>query len=263
MKLSIALVTLLAGALESPVPASEGGYNADGSSTNCRAVQGIAGSGPDDFDRLLNVPDPVGPALNPLLGGARLPGVVNARDADFAPVDILRTRDTDDSAAVEIPGKNLVDDIIKSIDTQLSARQVQDLTQIADGLSSSLGLGNIGDDGLLSGLTGKRALSAGKTLVDDINKSIGTQLNARQVQDIALLIVVDIVSMLGLEENGNDEPAAGVPSKPDLSPTEIMANARKALSAAESAYMKYPNEITRDAYNKAIETVQALTKSGN
>ncbi|KFY80687.1 hypothetical protein V499_00515 [Pseudogymnoascus sp. VKM F-103] len=114
MKLSIALVSLLSVVLASPVPASEGGYNADGSSTNSRAVQGIAGSGPEDFDRLLNVPDPVGPALNPLLGGARLPGVVNARDADFAPVgditaiiksevEILRARDTDDSAAVEIP----------------------------------------------------------------------------------------------------------------------------------------------------------------
>ncbi|KFY80688.1 hypothetical protein V499_00516 [Pseudogymnoascus sp. VKM F-103] len=91
----------------------------------------------------------------------------------------------------------------------------------------------------------------------------GTQLNARQVQDIALLIVVDIVSMLGPEENGNGGPAASVPSKPSLSPTGIMANARKALSAAESAYMKHPNEITQAAYHKAIETVQALTKSGN
>lgn len=173
-------------------------------------MRSIADSGVGKPVKLLGATEIIGPILGP-------PSPSRARDADFAPIgDVtaiikpevkgLRARNGDDSAVVKIPGKNLV---------------------------------------------------------DDINKSIGTQLNARQVQDLALLIVVDIVSMLGPEESGNSGPAAGVPSKPDLSPTEIMANARKALSAAESAYMKYPNEITRDAYNKAIETVQALTKSGN
>lgn len=99
----------------------------------------------------------------------------------------------------------------------------------------------------------------GKTLVDDINKSIGTQLNARQVQELA--IIVDYA--LGLGENANGEASDALPAKPDLSPAEIMANARKALSDAENVYMKYPNKITQAAYLNAIETVRGLTKPGN
>ncbi|OBT80735.1 hypothetical protein VF21_00530 [Pseudogymnoascus sp. 05NY08] len=221
MKLSVALVTLVSVVLASPVPVSERSYNVDGSSTNSIKprdirlglkgkelvdVPGIVGSdigllnprdgddygavetpriNLDDFDRLLNVAEPVGTTLDPALDGARLPGVLNARDADFAPVgdvtaivepevEVLRVRDGDDSSATGIPVE---------------------------------------------------------TLVHDINKSIGTKLNARQVQDLTR-IVEPIVSNAGVFQD--DGPFGGLPDKRDLSPAEIMANARKALSAAES-----------------------------
>ncbi|OAF60100.1 hypothetical protein VC83_02850 [Pseudogymnoascus destructans] len=93
-----------------------------------------------------------------------------------------------------------------------------------------------------------------KTLVDDINKSIGTQLNARQVQELAL--IVDYT--LGLGENANGAASGALPSKPNLSPAEILANARKALSAAENTYMKYPNKITEAAYLNALNAIETL-----
>ncbi|OBT90729.1 hypothetical protein VE02_00613 [Pseudogymnoascus sp. 03VT05] len=141
MKLSVALVTLVSVVLASPVPVSERSYNVDGSSTKTIElrdirlglkgkelvdVPGIVGSdigllnprdgddsgavetprnNLDDFDRLVNVAEPVGTTLDPpVLDGARLPGVLNARDADFAPVgditatiepevEVLRARD--------------------------------------------------------------------------------------------------------------------------------------------------------------------------
>ncbi|KFZ06309.1 hypothetical protein V501_07537 [Pseudogymnoascus sp. VKM F-4519 (FW-2642)] len=229
MKLSLALVSLLSVVLASPVPASKGGYNADGSSRISRAVQDIAGSSPDDFDRLLSVPEPVGPGLNPLLGGARLSGVLNGRDADFAPIG-------DVSAIIE--------------------PEVEILRARDGGLGASANNGPLGDSISKSVLP-----SADEAGAWDVSfASHSTQLNTAHLDDLSRT-VRPVSSDTGVSEN--DDPVGGLPSKRDLSPAEIMANARKTLSAAERDYEKYPNEITRDAYNNAVAAVRALTESGN
>ena len=125
------------------------------------------------------------------LDGAKISNVLNARDGDLISVgdtavliepelEVLSERDGDDSAAVEIPGKNLVDDINKSIGTELNAREPQDLTKVVDGLTSSLGLGVV--DELLDGLFGKRELSSAEILANAWKALIETTRDTRTKQ---------------------------------------------------------------------------------
>lgn len=72
-----------------------------------------------------------------------------------------------------------------------------------------------------------------------------------------------LTSSIGLETIDDDGLFDVLYRKRALSPTEILANARKAVSAAESDYSKYPNEITKAAYMNAIETVKALIEPSN
>jgi hypothetical protein len=104
-----------------------------------------------------------------------------------------------------------------------------------------------------------------EALMDDI-KSIGTQLKARERQGLSKVtagVVDGLTSSLSLEVIDDSLAFSDILGKRALSPAEMLANARKTLSAAESDYAKYPNEITRAAYGDAIATVQALIEPKN
>lgn len=101
----------------------------------------------------------------------------------------------------------------------------------------------------------------GKKLVGELNKSISTQLETREPQGL-VNVEYTIEPDLSLAESVI-KPGPVLPGKRELSPAEILANARNALSAAEKDYKRYPNEITKAAYMNAIANMEDLLKSNN
>lgn len=207
MKLSIALLALLPAVLAAPVAVD---IIENGIETSEETLEEPPAPFSLSFDGV--------PIINPgaPLDGAKTPDLLNARDGDLISVgdttalikpelEVLSERDGDDSAAIEVPGKNLVDDINKSIGTQLKTTEPRGLinTKINDDPGSRLG---------------KITITKPDLILSD---------------------------------------------KRELSSAEILANARKALSAAERDHERYPNEIAKAAYTNAVATVQALQKSSN
>ncbi|KAL5349909.1 hypothetical protein ACLOAV_004943 [Pseudogymnoascus australis] len=92
-----------------------------------------------------------------------------------------------------------------------------------------------------------------KKLVGELNKSIGTQLETREPQG-QFIDVEDIIEPVSNLAEKVTSPARIFSGKRELSPAEILANARNALSAAERDFERYPNEITKAAYLNAIAT---------
>ncbi|KFY59025.1 hypothetical protein V496_05847 [Pseudogymnoascus sp. VKM F-4515 (FW-2607)] len=102
----------------------------------------------------------------------------------------------------------------------------------------------------------------GKKMVGELNKSIGTQLETRE-PSAGLIYVGHIIEPVSNLAEEVTQSAHILIDKRELSPAEILANARNALSAAERDFERYPNEITRAAYLNAIATVKDLLKSNN
>ncbi|KFY25731.1 hypothetical protein V493_04489 [Pseudogymnoascus sp. VKM F-4281 (FW-2241)] len=99
---------------------------------------------------------------------------------------------------------------------------------------------------------------SGPNVVGDINKSIDTQLKVREPQ--YLTITADVAPASDLREIANDGQLS---DKRELSPAELLANARKELSVAENNYRRYPNEVTKAAYADAVATLQPLLEPSN
>ncbi|KFY43374.1 hypothetical protein V495_03983 [Pseudogymnoascus sp. VKM F-4514 (FW-929)] len=173
-----------------------------------------------------------------------------------------------DASAVNARDQNfeIVNDATYQIDNSLNTAKVavgkksdSDLTPNGD-ITAVIApevevLGERGGDGSV----------AVEVLADDV-KSIGTQLKTRERQVLSKVTagaVDGLTSSLGLEVIDDSLAFSDILGKRALSPTEILANARNALSAAESDYEKYPNEITRAAYGDAIATIQSLIEPKN
>ncbi|KFY88136.1 hypothetical protein V500_06543 [Pseudogymnoascus sp. VKM F-4518 (FW-2643)] len=245
MKLSIALLALLPAVLAAPVAV-------DTVESGIEAVEGTL-EGPLSANREPNAVDSLGGIVKGVpLDGAKIPNVLNARDGDFISVgdtavlikpelEVLSERDGDDSA---IPLSALTS--LGGVAGAGSIGAAGPLGGVA-GAGEAAGAGSIGAVGPRGGVAGAGE-AAGAGLIGPAGPLSG---------------VAGAGEVAGAGSIAGAGPLSGLPGKRELSPAEILANAWKALSAAERDYERYPNEITKAAYTDAIAAVQALQKSSN
>ncbi|KFZ24030.1 hypothetical protein V502_01512 [Pseudogymnoascus sp. VKM F-4520 (FW-2644)] len=266
MKLSIALLAHLPAVLAAPVAV-------DTVESGIEAVEGTL-EGPLSANREPNAVDSLGGIVKGVpLDGAKIPNVLNARDGDFISVgdtavlikpelEVLSERDGDDSA---IPLSALTS--LGGVAGAGSIGAVGPLGGVA-GAGEAAGAGSIGAVGPRGGVAGAgEAADAGSIGAVGPRGGVAGAGEAAGAGSIGpagpLSGVAGAREVAGAGSIGGAGPLSLLPGKRELSPAEILANAWKALSAAERDYERYPNEITKAAYTNAIAAVQALQKSSN